>query len=258
MRAFATSRDGVRIAYETCGAGSPALVLVHGWSCNRRYWDAQLEPLAPIAQVVALDLAGHGESGADRRTWSIEAFGNDVVAVVEDAGIESAILVGHSMGADVVLQASRALRSRVRRMIWVDEYRQLTWFRTEDQVSERLAPFRLDFPAAARDFVRRMFPPSADPALVERVAGEIASAPEDVALPALEATWNYGRSVPAVLAEVNLPVVAINAEDSETDIESMQSCGVEVVLTPGVGHFPMLEKPEAFNACLLRAVQWRS
>lgn len=251
----ATSRDGTRIAYERHGAGSPALVFVHGWSCNRGYWDAQLTPLSANTLVVALDLAGHGESRATRKTWSIEAFGEDVGAVVEDARIDDAILVGHSMGADVILEAARHPRNRVRGLIWVDEYRQLSWFRSEADVQERLAPFRADFAAAAEAFVRGMFPASADRALVERVVTDIASAPKEVALPALEATWNYARSVPARVAEIGLPVVAINSEDSETDIASMRRCGVEVVLVPGVGHFPMLENPEKFNACLLRAIQ---
>ena len=254
MRAFATSRDGARLAYESRGAGSPALVFVHGWSCNRTYWDAQLGALSANALVVALDLSGHGESGASRQNWSIEAFGEDVAAVVEHAKIDDAILIGHSMGADVVLDASRHLRGRVRGLVWVDEYRQLSGFRSEAQVTERLARFRSDFSAAAKAFIRQMFPASADPALVERVVAEIASRPKEVALGALDATWNYARNVPARLADLQLPVVAINSEDSETDVESMRRCGVEVVLMPGVGHFPMLERPDEFNACLLQAI----
>ena len=120
MPAFATSRDGNRIAYETRGAGSPALLFVHGWSCNRRYWDSQLTPFSAHARVVALDLAGHGESDATRQTWSIAAFGADVVAVVDDLDLDDAILVGHSMGADVILEAAANSRSRVRGLVWVD------------------------------------------------------------------------------------------------------------------------------------------
>jgi pimeloyl-ACP methyl ester carboxylesterase len=147
---------------------------------------------------------------------------------VEDARLDDAILVGHSMGADVVLEAARHLRDRVSGLVWVDEHRQLISFRTEKQIGERLAPFRADFHAATQDFVRRMFPAASDPSLVERVVAEIVSAPKATALRALEATWNYARRVPAVLAEVRLPVVAINSEDSDTDIESMRRSGVEV------------------------------
>ena len=254
MFAFAASRDGSRIAYASSGAGSPALVFVHGWSCRRQYWDAQLEAFSPSRRAIALDLAGHGQSDNGRRAWSVEAFAEDVAAVVDDAGIDDAILVGHSMGADVVLEASFHLEGRVRGLVQVDEHRQLASFRSAAEVAQRLAPFRADFPVATEAFVRRMFPASADAALVERVVADITCAPQAIALPALEATWNYARRVPARLAQAGLPVVAINSEDSETDVESMRQWGVDVVLMQGVGHFPMLERAEAFNACLRRVV----
>lgn len=254
MLAVAASRDGSPIAYESSGMGSPALVFVHGWSCRRQYWDAQLEAFSAGRRVIALDLAGHGQSGAARRAWSVEAFAEDVAAVVDDAGIDDAILVGHSMGADVVLEASRHLRGRVRGLVWVDEHRQLTSFRSEAQVAERLAPFRADFAAATESFVRRMFPASADASLVERVVADITCAPKAIALQALEATWNYARRIPERLADVGLPVVAMNSERSQTDIESMRRHGVDVVLLADVGHFPMLERPDEFNGCLLQVV----
>jgi pimeloyl-ACP methyl ester carboxylesterase len=252
MPAFATSFDGTRIAYEVHGRGSPGLVFVHGWSCNRRYWDAQLMPLSDAALVVALDLAGHGESGATRKSWSIEAFGADVAAVVDDIAVDRVILVGHSMGADVILEASRHVKNRICGLVWVDEHRQLSRFMSEDRVGERAAPFRADFASAVNAFVRGLFPASADASLVERVITDLSTAPQNIALGALEATWNYGRNVPAILGELQLPVVSINPRDASIDIESMRRHGVEVVLMPGVGHFPMMEKPLEFNTCLRR------
>ena len=65
---FATSTDGVRIAYEVHGDGPLALVFVHGWSCNRTFWSAQIEPFAKNYKVVAIDLAGHGEFVEHGRT----------------------------------------------------------------------------------------------------------------------------------------------------------------------------------------------
>src|SRR5678815_2468104 len=75
-----TSADGIRIAFEVHGEGAPALVFVHGWSCNRSYWREQLQPFSKQFKVVAVDLAGHGESGLGRTSWTIAAFGGDVAA----------------------------------------------------------------------------------------------------------------------------------------------------------------------------------
>lgn len=244
----AISADGTSIVYAARGSGSPALVFVHGWSCNRTYWAAQLPALSKSNLVVALDLAGHGESGCTRQDWNIAAFGADVTAVVADLALDAVVLVGHSMGGDVILEASRRLGSRVRALILVDQHYQLSRFMTEAQVRQRVAPFRANFVETVYAFVCTLFPAYADPALVERIANQMSSAPQQVALGALEATWNYARGVPAVLSELRVPVVALNAERSATDIESMRRHGVNVVLMPRTGHFPMMERPREFNA----------
>jgi pimeloyl-ACP methyl ester carboxylesterase len=231
-------------------------VLVHGWCCDRTCWDAQMALLATRWRVVRLDLAGHGQSDPRQHTdWSMAAFGADVSAVVTAAGLADAILVGHSMGADVVLEAARLLEGRVRGLVWVDQYQQLSTFMSEAHVRERIVPFRASFADTTRAFVQFMFSPESDPSLVERIAAQMSGACESNALAALEATWNHGRSVPGLLAELDLPVVAINAEHPPTDLGSMNRNGVEVLLMPGVGHFPMLERPTAFNACLAQALE---
>ena len=255
MQYFARSFDGAHIAYEVLGASGTSLVLVHGWCCDRTYWDGQFAPLANRWRVVRLDLAGHGQSGSGRTDWSMAAFGADVSAVVSATGLTDAILVGHSMGADVVLEAARLMKGRVRGLVWVDQYTQLSTFMSEARVQERIAPFRANFIETTRAFIQRTFSPASGSRLIESVAAHLSSAPESIALAALEATWNHGRSVPTLLAELDLPVVAINAEHPSNDSLSMKRHGVEVLLMPDVGHFPMLEKPTDFNACLARAVE---
>jgi len=111
------SADGIPIAYEVHGAGMPALVFIHGWSCDRSYWDAQVEPFAQTHQVVAIDLGGHGESGLARKKWTIESFGADAVAVVDKLGLGRMVLVGHSMGTQVALETYRLAPARVRGLV---------------------------------------------------------------------------------------------------------------------------------------------
>jgi hypothetical protein len=80
----ALSPDGIPIAYSVSGDGAPALVFVHGWLCDRTYWRGQLEPFSKDHKVVAIDLAGHGESGRGTRSaFTMQSFGGDVAAVVE-------------------------------------------------------------------------------------------------------------------------------------------------------------------------------
>jgi pimeloyl-ACP methyl ester carboxylesterase len=83
MTGAVRSAGGVTVRYDVHGRGLPALVLVHGWSCDRGYWRHQVPHLAAERTVVAVDLAGNGESGtAGRNAWTMPSFGDDVAAVV--------------------------------------------------------------------------------------------------------------------------------------------------------------------------------
>jgi pimeloyl-ACP methyl ester carboxylesterase len=90
--------------------------------------------------------------------------------------------------------------------------------------------------------------------LVAWVIDDMTSAPRGVRLGALQSAISFDRHVPGLLDELDLPVVAINAGNQPTDVESMNRHGVEVVEMPGVGHFLMLEDPERFNALLVDAI----
>ena len=88
------SPDGSTIVYHIEGKGRPALVFIHGWNGDRSYWRDQVSYFARTHVVAAVDLAGHGESGAVRKDWSIPAFGADVAAVVKEEGLKKVILIG--------------------------------------------------------------------------------------------------------------------------------------------------------------------
>jgi pimeloyl-ACP methyl ester carboxylesterase len=249
------SSDGIPIAYEVHGTGPIAVVLVHGWSCDRSYWQAQLKPLSTRFKVVNVDLAGHGESGLGRKAWTMASFGGDVAAVVKKLGLERVVLVGHSMGGDVIVEAARQLQGRTAGLIWVDTYRELGPPRTAEQRAAFVARFRGNFVDTTRGFVRGMFPPNADKALVERVALDMSSAPQDVALGAMESAFSYDAKVPVLLQELKLPVIAINPDNSPSDSASLARHGVQLVVLSGVGHFLMMEDPQRFNPLLITAIE---
>ena len=104
-------------------------------------------------------------------------------------------------------------------------------------------------------FVRAMFLPTSDPGLVETVVGAMSAAPPEIAVAALESALRYDRDMPAALAELKLPVIAINPETPPTDVASMTQHGVDVMVMSDVGHFPMLESPDRFNRLLRTAIE---
>lgn len=251
IRDTTMSPDGVPIAYEALGSGAQALVFVHGWSCDRSYWSEQLQAFARDHRVVAMDLAGHGDSGRNREEWTIAAYGADVAAVVDALDLERVILIGHSMGGDVVVDAARLLPDRVAGLVWVDTYSQLGHVRSPEEVEAFLEPFRANFADSTYAIVRRnLFHPSADSALAESISRDMASAPPDIALASLESSITNDGVVPGLLDELNLPVVSINPERTNPDVTSLEGHGVEVIIVPEVGHFMPMVAPRRFNTIL--------
>jgi pimeloyl-ACP methyl ester carboxylesterase len=254
------THDGVELAYEVHGLEDPdalTVVFVHGWAGNRTYWAHQVSFLSERHRVVSLDLAGHGESGLGRTDWSLPAFGGDVVAVVDAVGARRVALVGQSMGGDAVVFAARQLAGRVAGIVWVDVLRSLgdEPVSPPDVVDAFVLPFREDFAAATDSFARSLFPPAADPALVERVARDMASARREGTLGSLGHALNRHPPLVAALSEISVPVVAINPDIGPTDAESLRRHGVEPIVLEGVGHYVMLEDPERFNAVLASTLQ---
>ena len=252
------SADGISIAYEVRGKGEPALVFVHGWCCDRRYWDAQLPHFARKYEVLAIDLAGHGESGLDRREWTMAAFGEDVVAVVNRLAHDKVVLVGHSMGGAVILEAARRMPERIIGLVGVDTLQDFEEKLTQEQIEEMLAPLRSNFAEATRNFVPSMFTPNSDPTLVERIANDMSSAPQEVGLGALQGYVDFqNNEIMRVLRAVRAPITCIPSDRNPTNIESNQGYApsFRAKIMSGVGHFNMIEDPETFNRLLEETIQ---
>ena len=249
------SFDGLEIAYEARGTGEPALVFIHGWCCNRGHWAEQMAVFGAERRVVAIDLAGHGESGNEREEWGISGLARDVEAVVEHLGIERAILVGHSMGGPVSLAAAARVPDRVIGVIGVDTLQSVEVEYTEEQIAPIAAALEADFPGAWARFVRGAFPEGADEELVERVASEAAEVDPRVAIGLLRSTLAHDFA--GALAACPVPVRCVNTlHVAPTELEANRRYAptFDVVLMEGPGHFPMLEAPEEFDAHLRRLI----
>jgi pimeloyl-ACP methyl ester carboxylesterase len=250
------SADGVPIHYDVQGDGAIALVFVHGWCCNRHYWDRQVGHFASQHTVVSLDLAGHGASGRDRTQWTVPTFGQDVVAVVEQLGLEQVGLVGHSLGGPVIVEAARRLRASVIGLVGADTWHNVQQMRTAAQIEKTLAPFRTNFADAARALVRTMFVPTSDATLVEDIVTAMSAAPPGSALSVIEELLRHDRQLQEGLQEVEAPKMTINTRHwIKTNLEGLRRYGIEVALMSGVGHFVMMEDPQTFNHLLHEAVK---
>ena len=249
----ARSADGTPIHYFADGAGEPALVFIHGWSCDATYWDNQVPAFAAQHRVVRVDLAGHGASGLQRTRYTLPAFGEDVKAVVEQEKLGKVILIGHSMGGDVMLEAARLLPGRVLGLIAIDTLHDASEKIDPKLLAEWQAAMEKDFPAFVKGFVRGMIPRDTDPALVEKIASDMASAPPAVARSAFAELFAYDEA--AGFRAAGAPILAINGTHFPTNAAgNNRFAPFDVVYQEKVGHFGMLEAPAEFNRLLVAAV----
>lgn len=226
------------------------MVFIHGLAGDRTDFDDQMTHFEKSYQVVALDLPGNGASGRGRQAWTIAAFGADVATVVVELGLDDVVLVGHSLGGDVTVEAARRLGRKVRAVVWISSYRSLGAPQDREQIDRWLAPFRVDFVAATDDLARRNFGQGADSALVERVAAKMCAADPDVVVQVLTAKMFNEPALLAGLGDLAAPIVAINPDFKPNDHASFVANGVELLVMPDVGHFTMMEDPDAFNDVL--------
>src|SRR2546423_10637843 len=111
---------GNRIHYQSYGKGREALVLIHGWTCNLDSWRDQVSDFAKRNRVIAIDLPGHGQSDKPQVTYSMDYFARAVDAVMRDAKVKRAVLVGHSMGTPVARQFYRKYPEKTLAIVIVD------------------------------------------------------------------------------------------------------------------------------------------
>jgi pimeloyl-ACP methyl ester carboxylesterase len=256
--ATVVSGDGVSIGYKIYGSGTPALVFVHGWSCDSSYWDAQVAVFSRNHQVITIDLAGHGKSGLDRTDWSMKAFGGDVAAVVKALDLKEVVLVGHSMGGDVILEAVQQIPERVIGLVLVDSFRDLQTKLTQKQIDQFVAAFQTNFAQTTDKFVRRLFGPAADPDIVKKTAQDMSAAPQEVAVACL-VSLNKWRTeeLPQIPAKVTTPIIAISSDSRPIDKQAFESSfhSFKFMIVSGVGHFVMIEDPKTFNDLLFKAIK---
>jgi lipase len=110
----------VELAIWRAGDGPDPVVCLHGITAQHRAFNAAARYLAPTRGLVGVDLRGRGDSDKPDSGYGLEAHASDVVRVLDHLGLENAVLVGHSMGGFVALQAALAYPERVRALVLLD------------------------------------------------------------------------------------------------------------------------------------------
>jgi pimeloyl-ACP methyl ester carboxylesterase len=239
--------DGVNLVYSVAGMGEPALVFIHGGLADRDFWTSQLEAFSERYKVIALDLPGHGESGANRTKWGIPEFGADVKAVVDDEKVKRAIIFGNSLGGPVAVEAALLLPGRTVGIVGVDTFQSLEGPYPLEELCRRAEAFRDDYAGMLKQMVLALFHKDADPALIAEAERRMMKTPPAAAYAIFMGMVGY---VPAESAgRLTVPLRAINGDIYPTDLAGVRKIkpDFEAVIMTHMGHYPMLERPDEFN-----------
>ncbi|MFI5165875.1 MAG: alpha/beta fold hydrolase [Thermoanaerobaculales bacterium] len=250
-----SSLDRVAIHYRAVGEGAPTVVLIHCWMCDSSIWDNVVPELSRTHRVVTLDLPGHGKSGKDRKVWSMAAFGEDVRTVVETLHLDHVVLVGHSMGGPVMLEAARLMPGKVIGVVGVDTLLNADAKSDPKEADAWLAKMKADFRGQTQQLVHAIAGKSSDPAVIDRVAEKMSSGDPAIGLALMDSLQHY--DVKAGMQAAKSPMVGINSTMRPTNVAANRKALPRFELLPlpeGVGHFPQVESPQAFNRLLEQAI----
>jgi Predicted hydrolases or acyltransferases (alpha/beta hydrolase superfamily) len=241
--------DGSRIHYKSLGKGDHALIFVHGWMCNMDFWRLQAPAFADKTRVIVVDLPGHGQSDKPKVDYTMDFFARAIDAVLGDAKVKKAVLVGHSMGTPVVRQFYRKYPQKTLAVVIVDGT--LRPFAKKEQIDVLfIAPLRgPKYKETVSRMIDGMTATLKSVELRQQIKDSMLATPQSVAVSAREgmaddAIWTQDK--------INIPVLAILAKspfwppDNEQFFRSIAP-NLEYQMWDGVSHFLMMEKPVEFN-----------
>jgi pimeloyl-ACP methyl ester carboxylesterase len=245
--AHSVQLDRANVHYTEYGAGENAVVFVHGWSCDETFWAGQTA-LGPKLHVITLDLPGHGQSDKPQIPYTMDLYVRAIDAVLRDAKVKAAVLVGHSNGTPVIRQFYRKFPEKTRALVIVDGGLRP---RADKATMEKfLAPLRgANYEENVGKFIDNMTSSITDPALREKIRTTMLRTPQYVGVSEFEATLDPELWTPD---KITVPVLMLLAKQPPWNAEYEQFARsivstLDYQVWEGVSHFLMMEKPEEFN-----------
>ncbi|HSD53509.1 MAG TPA: alpha/beta fold hydrolase [Burkholderiales bacterium] len=255
----------VEMFVRSAGSGVPEMVFVHGFACDHTDWVAQVAEFSPAQAVIACDLRGHGQTPGEPVDCSIETLGADVAQLLAQRDLKEAILVGHSMGTRVVLEAHRRAPERVAGLVLIDGSRMGTGDPAQAEEAMRAAIDFVGFPAFADALFKGMFfTPSTDAARIVGRAKRLPAAIGAALFPRM-ARWD-AANMDAALDAIRVPLMVIQSttlnmdrkrvplKEGETtawlDLVRRRVPSARIEVIPGVSHFPQIDVSARVNALL--------
>ena len=239
----------IAVYYEKSGRGQP-LVFIHGLGSSAQDWESQVAVFSKNYQVIAFDLRGHGRSAKPAGPYSMSLFASDTAALLKSLGIDSAHIVGISLGGAVAFQLaldSPALVNSVPSLGGTPE-------QAKAEIDRRVGIVRqMGMRAMGEALVPNLFPKPEHEALrrsfVERWAANDPQAYIESTLSML------GWDVTDKLDSIHCPVLIIASDQDYMPVAAKEAYlkrmpDAQLVVIPDAHHAVPMEAPEKFNTAL--------
>jgi pimeloyl-ACP methyl ester carboxylesterase len=258
--AAVAASDQASINFQSTGSKDPTLIFVHGFGCALSDWDGQVKALSPTYRCTALDLPGHGKSAMPDEP-TIEALAKAVNIVKDRLSPSKAILIGHSMGCRVILEAFLQSRANIAGLVFVDG--SILGGDPETGVAKaRDAIAKVGMDAFSQRLFNDMFLPGADEQLKQRIVTRATSIDakfrEELFVNLVR--WDLTKSRDG-LKQLNVPALVlqatyINSELKRAPIQAgmatpwmdavaQLAAKSEARIIPNSGHFAMIDAAQA-------------
>ena len=254
------NNKGVFINHEMHGDGKFTLLFVHGWCIDQSYWSNQVAAFNSNYKIVTIDLPGFGKSGTNRKDWSVEAYGADINAVIEQLNLKNIIVIGHSMGGNVILEA--ALENKeILALIGVDNFKDVGLplnEATKAEIDGFMNLLKTNFSETASAYAESaLFHPSTDQLVKNRVVESFKNSKANIAISSLEKLFEYALIESNQLSKLQQKLYLINSDATPTNVKGLEETRIayEVIDIRATGHYPMIEKPIVFNNLLQQTIQ---
>ena len=251
----------LHINYNLTGIGDITLLFVHGSFLDETYWDAQVDYFSSSYQVVTMDLAGHGKSGNNRSTWTIEQFGQDVIALIKRLQLKNVILIGHSMGAEAILEAAVLYSQPIIGVIAVEAFKNAGTALPQEfqpQIEKIEAQIKTDFAQTTEEYARMYLLTDETPsAITDRIVKAYRGAYEPMGVESTKDTFHYSDRERELLQQLPFKLHLINVNYRPTNTEALDRYAAksyELIPIKGTSHFPMIENPREMNELLGTAI----
>jgi pimeloyl-ACP methyl ester carboxylesterase len=256
----AVSSDGVKISFNKQGKGKPAIIFVHGWTNNKTIWDAQVSHFSEKYKAIAVDLAGHGVSGNTRDSWTISAFSDDVIAVMNKLKLKEVILVGFSLGGPIVIETATKVPDFVKGVVLVDNLQNIEMKYPPEMINGMKA-FLMDVvknPTMEKLVGGGFFKRNVEESY-NRIVSTVLDGASQVGWEAmLNEYFKYlNEDCIDALKMVKAPIVAINSDSEPTFSEDFRKYipSFNAKIMKDVGHVVFWDDPDEFNRLLEESIQ---